>query len=265
MSGIRYAIITGGSSGLGLAFARKLAAEGYVPVLVARRQKLLDDAVSALARDGHAALAFAGDVVSPESLTAVADRVKHDCGSVDLLVLNAGSVTVKLLADYTDWQELRNDIDVDLWGTILSARVFLPLLQPGARIIMISSALGLLGAAGYTTYCAAKAGVINFAEALRRELLTRGITVHVACPADIDTPQYAAEQKAMPAWMTAGASARKSLISPDDCAAKILSCVRRNCFLITTSPDIALLSLLQRLLPWRAVTAILDRTLPRPK
>lgn len=265
MSDTKYAVITGGSSGLGLAFARKLAAEGYVPVLVARRQQVLDDAVAALARGGYTALAFAGDVVSPQSLTSVAERVKQQCGAVDLLVLNAGAVTVKLLADYTDWQELRNDIDVDLWGTILSARLFVPLLRRGSRIIMISSALGLLGAAGYTTYCAAKAGVINFAEALRRELLAVGITVHVACPADIDTPQYAAEQKSMPAWMTAGASARKSLISPDDCAGKILAAVRRNRFLITTSPDIALLTFLRRILPWRAVTAILDRTLPRPR
>lgn len=265
MSAIKYAVITGGSSGLGLAFARKLAAQGYVPVLVARRQQKLDYAVTMLARDGYTAMALAGDVVSPESMGAVAGLIKQQCGPVDMLVLNAGAVTVKLLADYTDWQELRNDIDVDLWGTILSARVFLPLLRPGARIIMISSALGLLGAAGYTTYCAAKAGVINFAEALRRELLTTGITVHVACPADIDTPQYAAEQKAMPAWMKAGSGARKSLISPDDCAAKILAATRRNRFLITTSPDIALLTLLQRFLPWRAVAALLDRTLPRPQ
>lgn len=265
MNIIRYAVITGGSSGLGLAFARRLAGQGYVPVLVARRQQMLDDAVAMLARDGHTALAFAGDVASAESITLVADRVKQQCGSVDLLVLNAGSVTVKLLADYTDWQELRNDIDVDLWGTIVSARLFVPLLRRGSRIIMISSALGLLGAAGYTTYCAAKAGVINFAEALRRELLAAGITVHVACPADIDTPQYAAEQKSMPAWMTAGGSARKSLISPDACAEKILAGVRRNRFLITTSPDIALLTLLRRILPWRAVSAILDRTLPRPR
>jgi 3-dehydrosphinganine reductase len=160
---------------------------------------------------------------------------------------------------------MKSDIEIDLWGTILSARIFTPLLPAGSRILMISSAFGLIGAAGYSTYCAAKAGIINFAEALRRELLCKGITVHVPCPADIDTPQYAEEKRTSPQWMTSGASARQSLLSPQAAAEKILAQCRGKKFLCTINFEIALLRILGKILPARIMAGILDSSLPRPK
>lgn len=130
---------------------------------------------------------------------------------------------------------------------------------------MVSSALGLLGAAGYSTYCAAKAGVVNFAEALRRELLSKNIAVHVACPADIDTPQYQTELKSMPGWMKAASSARKSLLSPEKAAEKILAQCKGTKFLITINFEISLLRVLGKILPSGIMAAILDSSLPRPK
>ena len=265
MADKKCALITGGSSGLGFAIAMNLARKGFVPVILGRAEGKINEAVSLIKDAGFDARGYRGDVTSPEELAAVAEKVKQEFGRVDFLVLNAGIVTVGLLSDYTDLYKIKADIDVDLWGTMLSARVFMPLLVKGSRILMISSALGLIGAAGYSSYCAAKAGVINFAEALRRELLCKGITVHVACPADIDTPQYAEEKRTSPEWMTKGASARQSLLSPKTAAEKILAQCKGTKFLCTINFEIKLLRALGRILPARLMAAILDMSLPRPK
>ncbi len=261
----RYAIITGGSSGLGFAMAQKLAEKGYVSLLIARRKDKIDEAVHTLRKKGFEGEGFQGDVTSPKDLNDIFEIIKGRYEKIDFLILSAGVVHVRLLSDYMDYGEMKEDIEIDLWGTMLSTRIFLPLLGSGSQILMISSALGLIGTAGYSTYCAAKAGVINFAESLRRELLYKGISVYVACPADIDTPQYAEERKNMPEWMLKGTSARRSLLSPEKAAEKILSRCKGKRFLITINSEISLLRGLNKILPWSIVSKILDSSLPRPK
>ncbi|MFA6435381.1 MAG: SDR family NAD(P)-dependent oxidoreductase [Elusimicrobiales bacterium] len=265
MADKKYAVITGGSSGLGFAIAGNLAKKGYTPVLIARRRNRLDEAVEALKKAGFDAYGFAGNIADPAEMSNIAELVRKELGSVDFLVLNAGVVTVGLLSEHTDYAKIKEDIEIDLWGTVVSTRVFMPLLTTGSRILMISSAFGLMGAAGYSTYCAAKAGVINFAQALRRELLCKNISVHVACPADIDTPQYAQEAGSMPGWMKQAASARKSLLSPESAAEKIINKCRGSKFLITTNFEIALFRFLGKILPDAVVAALMDASLPRPK
>ncbi|MCK5535072.1 SDR family oxidoreductase, partial [bacterium] len=176
----KYALITGGSSGLGLAFAKNLAEKGYVPLLIARRKNKLEEATDNIKKMGFDSYGFQGDITSQEDLINIAETIKGQFGKIEFLVLNAGVVNVSLLADYDDYGKMKEDIEIDLWGTILSTRVFMPLLTPGSKILMISSGFGLIGGAGYSTYCAAKAGIVNFAEALRRELLCKDIAVYVA-------------------------------------------------------------------------------------
>ncbi len=261
----KYALITGGSSGLGFAFAKNLAGKGYVPILIARRKNKLDDAVDNIKKMGFDVYGFQGDITSQKDLTNISEIIKGQFGKIEILVLNAGVVNVGLLADYDDYEKMKEDIEIDLWGTVLSTRVFMPLLKPGSRILMISSGFGLIGAAGYSTYCAAKAGIVNFAQAVRRELLCKDISVYVACPADIDTPQYAEERKNMPEWMSKSISARHSLLSPEKAAEKILDKCKGKKFLITTNFEISLLRILNKILPGRILTKILDSSLPRPK
>jgi 3-dehydrosphinganine reductase len=261
----KYALITGGSSGLGLALAKSLAGKGYVPLVIARRKDKLDEAVDAIKKLGFDAEGFQGDITSQKDLNEISETIKTRFGKIDFLVLNAGVVNVSLLADYRDYEKMKEVIEIDLWGTVLSTRIFLPLLTSASQILMISSAFGLIGAAGYTTYCAAKAGIINFADAVRRELLYRGILVYVACPADIDTPQYAEERRNMPVWMSKTVSARHSLLSPEKAARKILNQCKRKKFLITINSEISLLRILNRILPRRILSSLLDSSLPRPK
>lgn len=259
----RVALITGGSSGLGLAMARRLAVQGYTPVILARNPDRLDAAVASLKQTDKAACGFACDVTRFEALTGVADTVRSRFSTIHFLILNAGVVHVNLLEDVACIDDLRADIETDLWGVVLSARVLTPLVAPLGRVLCISSGFGLMGAAGYAAYCAAKAGVVNFAAALRRELLHRRITVYVACPSDIDTPQFQAEQAAMPSWMRR-APVRGKVMTPERAAEKILRKCAGDRFLILINFEIRLLMLLNRLLPLRWVNAILDRMFPRP-
>jgi short-subunit dehydrogenase len=136
------------------------------------------------------------------------------------------------------------------------------LLQSGSRILLVSSAFGLIGGAGYSTYCAAKAGVINFGESLRRELLSKSIAVYVACPADIDTPQYEKEIADSPSWMNS--SHRNRPLSAHVAAQRILKKCTGSRFLIIINSDVLLLQIVARIFPRRLKDFIIDHSLPRP-
>ena len=258
------ALVTGGSSGLGLALAHELARQGFTPAVLARGSQRVQTAVAALRSHAPDAFGLACDVTDAEGLARAAAEVAARRGGLEFLVLNAGTVHVNRLEDFDCMDALKEDIETDLWGTVLAARFFVPLLRPGGRILCISSTLGLVGAAGYPAYCAAKAGVINFAAGLRRELLHRRITVQVACPSDIDTPQYRQEIASMPEWMGV-AQARGRPSPPQTAATRILKRCRGGRFLILIDLETRLLVLARRLLPWRWSEALLDRLLPRPR
>ncbi len=256
------AIITGGSSGLGLALARHIGKNGYLPIILARRPEGIDQALQELKQDGVHAEGFSADVTDEGALRRVYEHVKDTYGAVDFLVCNAGRVSVKLLADYENSSELKRDVEVDLWGTMLSTYVFLPLVHDGGKILMISSGYGLMGPAGYTAYAAAKAGIINFAECLRRELHGRRISVHVAVPGDMDTPQLHEEHAATPEWMHR--EAPTGMMAPDRAARIILHKSRGNRLLVVPHFEVAMLVWLGKILPriWR--DAVIDRMFPRP-
>jgi len=243
--------------------AQNLAGRGYTPVLIARDRQKLNRAVAALTDLAGDAAGYSGDVSRQEDMEQIVSEIRDRFGRIDFLILNAGVVHVSALADIRSIDDLRADIEVNLWGTVLSAKVYSPLVPEHGRILMISSGFGLMGAAGYAAYCASKAGIINFAESLRRELLAKNIAVYVACPADIDTPQFAEEQEAMPEWMKL-ARARGKPMPAEMAAAEILRKCTGARFLITINTEIKLLLLLSRFLPRRLRDAIVDRMFPRP-
>lgn len=259
----RLAVITGGSSGLGLAMAVELGGQGHRILLIARGRERLDAAVAQLAAQGIEAEAHVADVTDETAIRRVTEHIRVTYGRVDFLALNAGVVSTGLLRDYASVSDMQRDVTVNLLGTMLCAQLFLPLLGPASRLLMISSGFGLMGAAGYAPYAAAKAGIINFGEALRRECLDTGPQVYVACPGDIETPQHTEELRSMPAWMR-GSSPRRGATA-EDTARKILrQCRGRRKFLILSGGDVLLLMFVSRLIPrtWRE--AILDRAFPRP-
>jgi short-subunit dehydrogenase len=178
-------------------------------------------------------------------------------------VINAGIMHSSLLSEYNDTAKMKTQLEVNLWGAILSTHTFLPLLINGSKILIMSSGFGLMGTAGYSIYCASKAGLVNFAEALRRELLYKNISVYVACPSDVKTPLHYNEQKNMPAWMKKRTIVRWPL--PPD---KVVKRIMRKCsgrrFIIPTHFEIHLLVFITKILPRRLRDFILDMLFPKP-
>jgi len=260
----KTAVITGGSSGLGYAFAEILGAQGYQIVILARNKERLDKAKVELAKKSIVTKGILCDITSESQVREASEKLKSDFGKIDFLILNAGEVTTKLLCDYSDVAELKKDLDIDLWGTIQTAYFFTPLLAEGSKMLMTSSGFGIMGAAGYSVYCAAKAGVVNFGESLRRELLYKNIAVYVACPGDMDTPQFRNEVKSQPAWMKQ--SSPRKVMPVEVAAGKILKqCKGHKKYLIITGSDVKLLAIASKLLPRKWRDGLLDGMLPRPK
>ena len=260
----KIALITGGSSGLGLAFAKILGKQGFSIIILARNQDKIQLAINELDTLSIKSEGFACDVSDETGLKQTSEIIKAKYGQIDFLILNAGTVTVKLLGDYADVGEIKKDLDTDLFGVIGSAFYFLPMLKEGSRVLMTSSGFGLVGAAGYSVYCAAKAGIVNFAESLRRELLHRKINVYVACPGDMDTPQFRHEMESQPLWMKSD-SPRK--VVPVDWAAKRIlnQCKGKYNLLVLSGSDVKLLYYVTKLVPRKFRDYLLDNMLPRPK
>ncbi len=261
----KTALITGGSSGLGFAMADYLGKKGFNIIILAKNQQKLSEAAQKLKQNGYQVDILQADVTKPEQLQSAANILKQKNITIDFLILNAGVVSVKLLKDYTNIQELRQDIEVDLLGVVQSAYFFEPFLTRGSKVLLISSALGIFGMAGYTTYSAAKAGVLNFGDAWRRELLNRGINLYVALPADIDTPQYHYEMQSQPQWMRQAQGPRKAN-PPDKIARKIIDkCKGKYRMIIIPTFDVKMLRFLSNILPQKLKNYILDKIFPMPK
>ncbi|MBF0548406.1 MAG: SDR family oxidoreductase [Candidatus Riflebacteria bacterium] len=258
----KTALITGGGSGLGFEIAKQLGQRGYDIVILGRTPEKLKNAVKAIQSEGYNAIDFQCDTTDENQLKSVFSEVKNRFGKIDFLILNAGVVTCKLLSDFKDTSELRHDLEINLWGTILSTYIFLPLVCSGGRILMISSAFGLMGPAAYSVYAASKAGILNFGESLRRELLCKNISVHVACPGDIDTPQLHEEHKKMPEWFKKDDP--RGALSAGVAAERILKQCFENTFLIIISFEIFSLVMLNKCTPRKLRDYLLDRMFPRP-
>lgn len=259
----KVALITGGSSGLGFALAELLGKEDYSIIILARNQDKINKSVADLTAKKITAKGFSCDITDEAGLKKCFDQIKSEYGKIDYLVLNAGVVTTKLLSDYQNATEIKKDLEIDLWGTILSAYQFLPLLGSGSKLLMISSGFGLMGAAGYSMYCAAKAGIVNFGESLRRELLGKNINVYVACPGDMDTPQFHEEVKNAPAWMKK--ETPRKLMKTETVAVKILKQAKGSKkYLIIPSGDVNMLVVLSKILPRKFRDSLLDGMFPRP-
>ncbi|HET7195145.1 MAG TPA: glucose 1-dehydrogenase [Nocardioides sp.] len=179
----RVTIVTGASSGLGVAFARGLAEAGADVVLGARRVDRLED-TAALVRDaGRRALAVATDVSDPGSCTALVEAAMSEFGRVDVLVNNAGIGTA-VPATRESPEQFRSVIDVNLNGCYWMAQACGRVMRPGSSIINISSVLGLTTAGlPQAAYASSKAGLIGMTRDLAQQWTGRkGIRVNAIAP-----------------------------------------------------------------------------------
>ena len=221
----RAAIVTGGSSGIGLAIARMLGEEGYEITLVARRPEKLEEAASGLEAEGITLQAIAADLSSEEAIIDVVKAHGERFGRLDVLVNNAG-VGFGSLADEVQTKHIDMQMSVNLRSIFLFYRECLPMLRKAAEehqealVVNLSSISGIRGEAFLSVYSATKHGVIGFTQAMNKELGSAGIRNTALCPGFVDTPMTDFIKGQVPA---------EEMIRPED----IAEAVR---FLLNVSP-----------------------------
>ncbi|MDY0884094.1 SDR family NAD(P)-dependent oxidoreductase [Dongia soli] len=185
----KRALITGGSSGIGLALAQVLAAKGAKVAISGRRPEVIAEAVRYLQTGSAEIHGIIADVATAEGRAATLEQALAALGGLDILVNNAGGVRAGRLENIPE-AELRAMLDVNLIAPILLTRAALPTLRRSgdAMVVSVASSIALIGVPFYATYAAAKAGVANFGEALRRELKGENVHVLTAYPGATDTP-----------------------------------------------------------------------------
>ena len=180
----KVAVVTGGTSGIGLASARRLAAEGAHVFVTGRRKPELDAAVKAI---GPRATGVQGDVANLADLDRLYAVVKEQKGRVDVLFANAGGGELVPLGAITE-EHFDKTFNSNVKGLLFTVQKALPLLSEGASIILNASITSSKGTPAFSVYSATKAAVRSFARSFTVDLKDRKIRVNAISPGPIDTP-----------------------------------------------------------------------------
>jgi len=180
----RTALVTGGSSGIGLATARRFAAEGAYVFLTGRDQGRIDAAVATI---GARATGIRADVASIDDLARVADAVAETGNGLDVLFANAGRGEFAPLGEITA-EQFDDVFMTNVGGTLFTVQAMLALLNPGASIVLTGSTVAHGGAPAFSLYAATKAAIGSFGRTWATELIPRGIRVNTVVPGPIETP-----------------------------------------------------------------------------
>ncbi len=188
-TGAPVAIVTGGTRGIGLAIAQRLAADGYDLVVTYRGDEAAAKAAGeALAGSGRRVEVLAADVATADGAGAAVEAATQRLGRLDVLVNNAGITrdTLAMRMSEEDWDAV---LSTNLKGAFLCAKAAMrPMLrQRSGRIVNLTSVIGLVGNAGQANYAAAKAGLVGLTKSLAKEVGSRGITVNAVAPGFIET------------------------------------------------------------------------------
>ena len=180
----KVAVVTGGNSGIGLAAAKRLVADGAYVFITGRRQRELDVAVEQVGRN---VTGVQGDVSNVGDLDRLFSTVKQLKGRIDVLFANAGVAEAAPLGEITE-EQYERVFGINVKGTLFTVQRALPLFSDGASVILTSSIVGSKGFAGRSVYSATKAALRSFARTWTTDLKARRIRVNVISPGAIDTP-----------------------------------------------------------------------------
>jgi 3-dehydrosphinganine reductase len=258
----KVVVITGGSSGIGLAAAKQLAAAGAHVWLAARRQELLETAlkeVQAARRDPSQLCGIVpADVSDSRQAALIIETVTRSAGAPDVLINSAGISQPGYVQDLSP-EVFERLMRVNYLGTVYVTGAALPAMMKrgSGHIINLSSIAGYMGVFGYSAYGATKFAVAGYSEVLRAEMKPLGIRVSVAFPPDTETPQLAYEIPFKPEEMKALEGGTKPL-SADNVAHSILHQAAQGRFMIFPGIDARLFYLLTTKLPKNLVFMILD-------
>jgi len=221
----RAALVTGGSSGIGLAIARALGEEGYGVTVASRRPQKLEAAADGLRSAGIDVYAAPVNMTEEEAVAGVVQAHRERFGRLDVLVNNAGVGVGEAMEGITT-KYLDMQLGVNLRAVVIGTREALPMLREAgaehgkALIVNLASIAGKIGQAWLSVYSATKAGVIGFSQATQKEVAGQGIQVTALCPGFVDTAmtEFAKEQVKA-----------EEMIRPEDIAESVR-------FLLVTSP-----------------------------
>ncbi len=206
----RAALVTGGSSGIGLAIARLLRDEGYDLTLVSRTPEKIEAAAAELG-----AAAVVANVADPDDCARAVASHQERFGRLDVLVNSAG-VGIGGLVEDLDLKKLDLQLDINLRGLFLVTQAAIPLLrETRGWIVNLASIAGTLPTPGLATYGATKAAVIALTRSLNAELDATGVRAIAICPGFVDTP--------MAQW---SGLEQDEMIRPEDCAEVVRMCLR---------------------------------------
>ncbi len=180
----KTALITGGTSGIGLATAKRFVAEGAYVFVTGRRQAELDKTVEEI---GGAVTGVRSDVASLDDLDQLFDVVREKRGGLDIVFANAGGGDLAPLGMITEAQFDRT-FNTNVRGTLFTVQKALPLMKAGGSIILTGSTTGSKGTPAFSVYSASKAAVRNFARSWALDLKDSGIRVNVLSPGATLTP-----------------------------------------------------------------------------
>jgi len=260
----RIVYLVGGSSGIGLAVAKRLAARGAHLMIFARNKDRLEAAraeISQEAPDSRQRVSCASmDVSDPEQARAVLSAALAEFGVPDVLINAAGRALPRYFED-VGLDQLRETLEVNLLGIWHAVQVLAPAMKAkGGLIVNVSSMAGLIGVFGYTDYCASKFAIIGLSEALRSELKPHRVRVLVLCPADTDTPGFQVENKTKPAETRAISG--QAVLQPDEVARALIRGMEKERFIIIPGLGNRVVFFVKRLCPG-LVFHFMDRTIRR--
>lgn len=216
----QVALVTGGTRGLGLAIAQRLAAEGASVAVVGRDKERARAVALELSGTGVPAVGVGADVASWEDAQRAVAKARNVLGPIDILVANAGIGVIGPVAeaDPADWARM---MDTNYLGTAHITKAVLPQMLERGRgdILAIASAGGTKGYPDWSGYCATKWAVVGFMECLAQEVTGKGVRVSTFCPGGIDTPFWDDLNQDI---HRTGSASRATLMQPEDVAEAVM-------------------------------------------
>ncbi|MFQ5888608.1 MAG: SDR family oxidoreductase [Gemmatimonadota bacterium] len=215
----RIAVVTGGSTGIGFAIARRLAASGCRVAICARTESDLQAAADALREEGHEVLAVPADVSREEDVTRFAERVGELLGPADVLVNNAGVGAFGPLPELTPG-DFDRAFGVNARGLFLCSLAFVPEMvrQRDGVIVNIASIAGKVPFAGGSVYAGSKHAAVGISKCMMLDLRPHNVRVITVCPGSVDTPFFRKQEHL--------ASDPMKMLRAEDVADLVVSAIR---------------------------------------
>ena len=182
----KVAVITGGTSGIGLATAKRFVDEGAYVFITGRRKSELDKAVNEIGRD---VTGIQGDVAKSADLDTLYKAVRDEKGALDIVFANAGTGEFAPFGQVTE-EHFDKQFNTNVRGLLFSVQKALPLMHPGGSIVLNASIVSITGSPAFSVYSATKAAVRSFARTWCVDLKERGIRVNAISPGVVPTAAY---------------------------------------------------------------------------